>query len=93
MTAPLMAGGLLRLWFEKRNYDSEEIKKETCDNGTLFASGLIAGEGLVGILLAVFAVLNMDFSLSAIDLGNFGGVAAFVVLAVIFCLFSKVKKA
>ena len=45
-------------------------KKERTDRGVLFTSGLIAGEGIVGILLAVLTVFEvniaLDFSLPQI---------------------------
>ncbi len=77
-TAAIMVGGLIRHWYEKRKYAKEEDKKETIDRGVLYTSGMIAGEGLVGILLAVFAIIPLqarggylgDFiNLSALDNG------------------------
>ena len=46
-----MAGGLVRLFMDKRNV-SEKEKKASVDHGILFTSGLIAGEGLMGVILA-----------------------------------------
>ncbi len=49
-----MLGGIVKLIVTKTN------KKESADSessdGILFCSGMIAGEGLVGILLALLAV-------------------------------------
>ena len=39
---------------------SEDEKKRITNDGILFCSGMIAGEGLVGILLALFAVFGID---------------------------------
>ena len=58
-TAAIMVGGLIRHWYEKRKYAKEEDKKEAIDRGVLYTSGMIAGEGLVGILLAVFAIIPL----------------------------------
>ena len=84
-TAAIMVGGLIRHWYEKRKYAKEEDKKEAIDRGVLYTSGMIAGEGLVGILLAVFAIIPLasarggylgDFiNLSALD----NGLGAFLV--------------
>ena len=56
---------------------------------------MIAGEGVVGILLAVFAVLNINTDISGIiNLGNIGGLVFFALLLltiVFFC--NKGKKA
>ena len=79
-----MVGGLIRWYFERKKENKEGI-----DRGVLYASGLIAGEGLVGILLAVFAVIPMgEKSLGAFigellpfDLGNWGGLIVFALLA------------
>ena len=60
------------------------------DNGVLYCSGLIAGEGLVGILLAVFAIIPLaggslgDF-LGGLVSGtpinsNLGGLVFFILL-------------
>ena len=39
--------------------------KARTDRGVLFTSGLIAGEGIVGILLAVLTVLEKDIAFDA----------------------------
>ena len=83
-----MIGGLVRLYFDKKKEDSEAVRKEKVDRGILYSSGLIAGEGLVGILLAFLAVIKIDgtaigdmINLSGIiNLGNIGGIVFFVIL-------------
>jgi putative OPT family oligopeptide transporter len=62
LSTPIMAGGLLRWYLEKRKYSSEKAKNDSVQSGVLFTSGLIAGEGIVGILLAVCAVIPMGIS-------------------------------
>ncbi len=56
LNACIMVGGLVRLVFDRMKRDEEE-KKEIVNDGILFCSGMIAGEGLVGILLAVLAII------------------------------------
>jgi len=76
-----MLGGLVRWFVEKRKYASEKAKNEAVQSGILYTSGLIAGEGVVGILLAVFAVLNINTDISGmVNLGNIGGLVAFALL-------------
>jgi len=43
------------------------VKKKITSDGILYCSGMIAGEGLIGILLAVLAIFGWDrrFDLSA----------------------------
>ncbi|MCQ2395475.1 MAG: oligopeptide transporter, OPT family [Kiritimatiellae bacterium] len=54
LNATVFAGGMIRKWV---NHVRGQ-KAEGEDAGTLFSAGLIAGEGLCGILLAVFTVLS-----------------------------------
>ena len=59
LSAGIMAGGIVRIFVEKKK-GTEAEKKARTDRGLLFTSGMIAGEGIVGILLAVFAVVKID---------------------------------
>ena len=56
LNACIMVGGLVRLFFDRMKKE-ENTKKEIINDGILFSSGMIAGEGLVGILLAVLAII------------------------------------
>ena len=75
--------------------DSEEERKERTNGGILFCSGLIAGEGLVGILLAVFAIAGIteaiDFS-EFIDTGVIGGIALLVIMVLCVLRATAVQK-
>ena len=56
---------------------------------------MIAGEGLVGILLAILAVVNVSgvFDLSgSLNLGNAGGVIIMVLMILFLMKFSIWKK-
>ena len=79
LNAGIMLGGVVRWVVEKRKYASEKAKNDAVQSGILYTSGLIAGEGIVGILLAVFAVLNINTELG-FSLGNIGGLVFFAVL-------------
>ena len=57
LSAGIMAGGAVRFLVEKIKGTDEEKKART-DKGVLFTSGLIAGEGITGILLAGFCSLR-----------------------------------
>ena len=74
LNACIMVGGLIRLMLDKLKKKEEE-KKEIVNDGILFCSGMIAGEGLVGILLALFAVFGID---KAIDLSAKLGISSMV---------------
>ena len=66
-------------------------KEEQATDGTLYCAGMIAGEGLVGILLAILAVVNVSsvFDLSgSINLGNAGGVILMLLMILSLLKFS-----
>ena len=88
LSAGIMVGGLVRLFTENRKKSSEAEKKAQVDRGILYTSGLIAGEGLVGVLLAIFALINVGGNSLAdiINLSekiNFGQIGALVFFAVL----------
>lgn len=88
LSAGIMVGGLVRLFTERRKKSSEAEKKEQVDRGILYTSGLIAGEGLVGVLLAILAIIKIGgksigdiINLSgSINLGQIGSIIFFAVL-------------
>lgn len=98
LNACIMVGGLVRLVMEKRK-GQEDKKQEAVSNGVLFCSGMIAGEGLVGILLAIFAIFGWD---KFIDLAtrlnipaavsNVGGIVLFAIIILTLLKFSLWKK-
>ena len=90
LSAGVMVGGIIRLFFEKRKKVSEDDRKEQIDRGILYTSGLIAGEGLIGVLLAIFAIINVGESTLAdtinlstsVNLGQIGSIIAFIILII-----------
>lgn len=92
LSVPIMVGGLVRLAVSK-SADNKDMESEAGD-GILFCSGLIAGEGIVGIVLAIFAVSGVadaiDFS-ESFHLGMVGGLAVLAVIALLIAFFSRVK--
>ena len=93
LNATIMIGGVVRLLMDKRKNVDEKTKERQATDGTLYCAGMIAGEGLVGIALAILAVagINMDLS-GSINLGNIGGVALMVVMILSLLKFSIWKK-
>lgn len=99
LSAPIFVGGLVKWYIEDRKkYDSENQKKDSVDRGILYSSGMIAGEGLVGILLAIFAVVGLKIDISGIYgdefqfVGNWIGLIAFVLLLASMFFFCRKKK-
>lgn len=59
LSACIMAGGLVRLIIDKKRFGAEEERTAAVNGGILFCSGMIAGEGLIGIALALLAVFGL----------------------------------
>ena len=80
LSAGIMAGGAVRYIVEKlKGTDAE--KKERGDRGVLFTSGLIAGEGIMGIILAILAVAGVDSAIKLdFSLPQIGSLIIFIVL-------------
>ncbi len=96
LSTPMMVGGIVKMIIEKKKNLGEKEKKEADSNGILFSSGLIAGEGLVGILLAILAIIpagegtvgdaiggfipGLIPALADANVGNIVGLIAFALL-------------
>ncbi len=100
LNACIMIGGLIRLGFDKMKKEKEE-KERIVNDGILFCSGMIAGEGIIGIALAIFAIFGLG---EAIDLSaklnlsaSFMSIGGLVLLGIIilsllkFSLWKKKK--
>ena len=90
-TAPIMAGGLVRAWVEKKTGVAEESEVGA---GTLFSSGLIAGGSIAGILVAILVGTGYAEPLATVGnylpwfhaddvVGKVASAALFLALAVI----------
>ena len=103
LSCGIMVGGVIRLFLDKKK-EAEAKKKEMISNGTLYCAGMIAGEGLVGILMAVLAIIKVgDNSIGDIIGGLFnlsgaaGNIVGLIVLALMilsllkFSVWSKTK--
>ena len=92
LSAGIMCGGIIRWFVEKRTKKNEKFNKEAVERGTLYTSGLIAGEGLMGILLAVFAVLHWDIDISSkFSIGQIGSLImwALMLATLLYVCFGK----
>ena len=93
LSAGIMAGGVVRILVEKKK-GTEKEKKARTDRGLLFTSGMIAGEGIIGILLAVFAVLKIDSKIVLpFQLPQIGSLILFIaLLALLYKVCMKADK-
>ncbi len=94
LNACIMVGGLIRLFVEKTK---SRHKDEIVNDGILFSSGMIAGEGIVGILLAIFAITGIDKVIDISSyipetLAKYGALALFAIIILVFLKFTVWKK-
>ena len=87
LSSTIMVGGVIRHFADKGKSEAE--KKNESNSGILFSSGMIAGEGLVGILLAIFAVTGIDKVIDISQYVNTGVIGAAVLLAVLCIVLVK----
>lgn len=84
LNACIMVGGLIRLILDKK--DDFKI-----NSGILYCSGMIAGEGLAGILLAILAVVGIDIALPVAE-SELGSLILFFLIILSVLKFSLWKK-
>ena len=91
LSVTLMVGGAVRGlsdWYNRK-------KGREGGAGILFCSGLVAGEGLVGILLALLAVAGLAGKLdlsSRLSSGPLGGVGLLFLLAAFVLWYARGRK-
>lgn len=91
LSATIMIGGVIRWIVDKKSADTNG----EASGGVLFCSGLIAGEGLVGILLAILAVIGVADKINlsgAINTGTMGGIALLAIMIACVFIFAMPKK-
>ena len=80
LSTTIMIGGLIRWYVDKKKGSK---KTDDADDGILFCSGMIAGEGLVGIILAILAVAGVADKLNlsgVLNTGLIGGIVLTVIM-------------
>ena len=85
LSTTIMIGGIIRWFADKKAAKTGDKKNDEAGTGVLFCSGMIAGEGLVGIILAVLAVLGIDKMIDfsgSVNLGTIGGIILLIIMAV-----------
>lgn len=104
LSTPIMVGGLIKWAVERKKYADDKERKQCVEKGTLYSAGMIAGEGIVGILLALVAVFNLNINLSDIyggdanfvgslsSLGNWVGLVVFALLVSTIFFVCRKKK-
>ncbi|MBQ1198059.1 MAG: oligopeptide transporter, OPT family [Spirochaetaceae bacterium] len=100
LSAPIFLGGIIRWFVEKKKAKaSEQEQKETVEKGILYCSGLIAGEGVIGMILAIFAIIPVANGTLAdainlnYPLGQIGSVIFFIgiIASILYFSLAKIK--
>jgi putative OPT family oligopeptide transporter len=66
VTFPILLGGLVYRFVDRRSHargDSAETRQAVIHRGLLFSSGLVAGEAIMGILIAVLVMTQLKMPL------------------------------
>jgi len=95
---PIFVGGVIRRIVEARNQEKEEdLTSEETNKGVLLGSGLIAGEGIMGVLIATYAFFvgakpeGFTFGLHGIS-GELVSFGVFLLLSFYIFAISRKKK-
>ncbi|MFO7866848.1 MAG: oligopeptide transporter, OPT family [Candidatus Aminicenantes bacterium] len=92
---PIYVGGLLKQFVEQKAGKNEVARKTLSEKGILLSSGFIAGEGIAGVLIALYAFISkakprgLGIHYPG-DLGQFIALAVFIGLTVF--LYNKSRK-
>lgn len=96
LSTGIMIGGLVRGFLDRKlnktkEIEAKEVVQSKIDSGVLYGSGLIAGEGIIGIVLAIFTVAGANLNLG-INLGAIGSILFFGLLTYTLARRSIFKK-
>ncbi len=89
VTVPILIGGAAYRFVDmksKRAGDSPQLRQKKIHQGLLYSSGLVAGEAIGGILIAILVVSNMKMPLVPESWTNSGALIELVSLAALFAM-------
>ena len=86
LTAPIMVGGLIKMITERMAKSKADLKEKT-DRGILLASGYIAGEALMGVIVAIAITAGVVLPENPI----FGPVVSILAFAVVIGILTIVS--
>ncbi|SHK35854.1 putative oligopeptide transporter, OPT family [Hathewaya proteolytica DSM 3090] len=58
----ILIGGIIRVLVEKRFKNEEEKQKEKVERGILLCSGIVSGDALTGIIIAIFTISGINIA-------------------------------
>lgn len=98
LSAGLVVGGIIRVIIDRKFQHDENMLKQQTEKGVLLASGLVAGDALMGIVIAAFAGLGINIAFGKTIFPAFANnpliaVIAFLLLAFwVYRFATKVNK-
>jgi putative OPT family oligopeptide transporter len=93
LSTPIMVGGIVRGILDHKVKNEEELKDRE-EDGILYASGLIAGEGLMGVIIAILKVAEVNIEMSKPLIGQLGALIffLFITLSLAYMVFKNKEK-
>ena len=86
--APLVIGGIIAWYVSTRSKDND-LNKSRLDQGTLIASGFIAGGALMGVVSAMLKFFNVDWYMNEWAASNgaeWAGLAMYIIIIIYFTI-------
>jgi putative OPT family oligopeptide transporter len=92
---PIFVGGCIRRFIEKKHQHDQAQLNQRRERGILFGSGLIAGEGLLGVGIALYAFfLGKPGGIGHILPGTLGDILSLAIFALLgYLLFRRTRAA
>ncbi len=93
LNAAILVGGIIREIVERKFNSDKTRRDEVVENGTLLASGLVAGDALMGIVVAALVAANIDIAfgkgfLTTVTQSNWFAFIMFILLGLWIYTFS-----
>jgi uncharacterized oligopeptide transporter (OPT) family protein len=89
LSAGILVGGIVRVIVDKKFKNNETELKERTEKGILLASGLVAGDAIMGIIVALLAAVKLSDAVAigpklmpAIAASNWTATVIYLLLAV-----------
>ncbi|MBZ0273168.1 oligopeptide transporter, OPT family [bacterium] len=87
VSTPLLVGGIAAHLVERKYSGNAEKQQSALHKGTIFASGIVAGEAIFGVLIAFLIMAKLDLPFAATKLTERMGVGSdFVSLVAVFAM-------
>jgi putative OPT family oligopeptide transporter len=95
LSSGILVGGIVRVLVDRRFKNNEEQLKKQTEKGILLSSGLVAGDALTGIVIAIFAAVNIPINFGTKILPGITGnawTAAIIYLILAIIVYSYTTK-